>query len=123
VADNAYSPEEYVAVQDINSGLEYLGIMGWDSLLWEWKVCQEERREKGRIDIFYRYDGDGDERHIYYDRMPKHERILIQTLEAIIETCTTAGGCGESPAEFAERIEGMALKALNDYERGRVQCP
>lgn len=123
VADDEDDYFEHVAVQDINSGLEYLGIMGWDSIMiWEWRTCLEEALERGKIDIFYRYDGDGDDQHIYYDKAPQKEAILVQALDAIIEHCNIQNEDGETQVEFAERIELMAAKALNDYEQRRVTC-
>lgn len=123
VADAEDGYFEHVAAQDINSGLEYLGIMGWDTfLIWEWRTCEEEAREKGRIDIAYRYDGDGDDQHIHYDRAPQKEEILVHALDAIIEHCNINSEDGETQAEFAERIELMAVKALSDYEQRRMTC-
>ena len=65
---------ESTAVLDINAGIVHLDVMGWDSQLWEWKACQEEGKARGRIDIFYRYDNDGDDLHIYYDKASVGER-------------------------------------------------
>ena len=65
---------ESTAVLDINAGIVHLDVMGWDSQLWEWKACQSEGKPSGLIAIFYRYDSDGDDLHIYYDKASVGER-------------------------------------------------
>ena len=65
---------EHTAVLDINAGIVHLDVMGWDSQLWEWKACQAEGKPSGLIDIFYRYDNDGDDLHIYYEKASVGER-------------------------------------------------
>jgi hypothetical protein len=62
------------AALDITAGIVHLDVMGWDSRLWEWKACQEEGKAQGLIDIFYRYDSEGDDLHIYYDKASVGER-------------------------------------------------
>ena len=34
--------KEMLAAQDINAGLEYLGVVGLESALWEWKTCSDK---------------------------------------------------------------------------------
>lgn len=60
---------DHIARQDIYSGLEYLSIVGWGTLLWGWQICEWDNQEQGDVPIYYKYDIDGDNHHIFYDRL------------------------------------------------------
>ena len=111
-----------IAAQDIVSGLEYLGVMGWDTSLWEWQAFSSAGEEAGCLPIQYKYVNEGDDSRIYYEVAPDlgKEAVLISALESIRALCGTKNIGWETPEEFAERVELMATKALTAYEQRRV---
>jgi hypothetical protein len=109
---------EYNAACDINSGLEYFGIMEMDGKpIWEWNVCSEENQNSGSIGITYSYDYNGDYEHIIYDKKDTSVDELKYALEEIIEQCNIAYPGEETQEEFARRIETTAMVALNAYDQ------